>query len=59
MDAGGDVICHGVVLGRRSILTTAACVTTHKDLSLVIGEHQALLCNALHAIGSHCSLSSD
>ncbi|XP_034156115.1 coagulation factor X-like [Pangasianodon hypophthalmus] len=38
VDVGGDVICHGVILGRRSILTTAACMTTDKDLSLIIGH---------------------
>ncbi|KAG7315718.1 hypothetical protein KOW79_020584 [Hemibagrus wyckioides] len=37
VDVGGDVICQGVILGKRSILTTAACMTTGKDLSLVIG----------------------
>lgn len=43
MDAGGDVICHGVVLGRTSVLTTATCMTTDKDLSLIIGEQRPLL----------------
>ncbi|XP_034156116.2 venom prothrombin activator porpharin-D-like [Pangasianodon hypophthalmus] len=38
VDVFGDVICHGVILGRRSILTTAACMTTDKDLSLIIGH---------------------
>lgn len=38
VDAAGDVICHGVILGRRSVLTTAACMTTDRNLSLVIGH---------------------
>ncbi|XP_060716220.1 protein Z, vitamin K-dependent plasma glycoprotein b isoform X2 [Tachysurus vachellii] len=38
VDVGGDVICQGVILGKRSILTTATCMTTGKELSLVIGH---------------------
>ncbi|KAK3530416.1 hypothetical protein QTP86_024457, partial [Hemibagrus guttatus] len=46
VDVGGDVICQGVILGKRSILTTAACMKTGKDFSLVIGEHQPSLCHS-------------
>ncbi|TSK17790.1 Venom prothrombin activator porpharin-D [Bagarius yarrelli] len=38
VDKSGDVICQGVILGKRSILTTAACMTTGENITLVIGN---------------------
>ncbi|KAI5629550.1 vitamin K-dependent protein Z precursor [Silurus asotus] len=40
VDSAGEVICHGVILGKRSILTSAHCMTTHPDLDLVIGHSE-------------------
>lgn len=34
MKAGGDVICHGVILGQKSVLTSAVCALTLKDLNI-------------------------
>lgn len=44
MGVGGKEICHGVLLGRKSILTSAACLAKDVD-SLVIGKHRILLFN--------------
>ncbi|XP_076839320.1 protein Z, vitamin K-dependent plasma glycoprotein b [Brachyhypopomus gauderio] len=37
-DGDGQVVCHGVILGKRSVLTTAGCKTTDKDLQMVFGQ---------------------
>ncbi|XP_072513619.1 protein Z, vitamin K-dependent plasma glycoprotein b [Salminus brasiliensis] len=35
VDANDKVVCHGVILGKRSVLTTAGCMTTDKHLYMV------------------------
>ncbi|XP_062865384.1 protein Z, vitamin K-dependent plasma glycoprotein b isoform X2 [Trichomycterus rosablanca] len=38
VDGSGNEMCHGVVLGKRSILTTAGCMTKDKELYFIIGS---------------------
>lgn len=38
VNASGDVECHGAVLGRKSVLTSAACMSALKDLYVTVGE---------------------
>ncbi|XP_036413370.1 protein Z, vitamin K-dependent plasma glycoprotein b [Colossoma macropomum] len=49
VDGRGDVVCHGVILGRRSVLTTAGCMTTDKDLYMVFAGHSDEKRNASQA----------
>ncbi|XP_030635897.1 protein Z, vitamin K-dependent plasma glycoprotein b isoform X2 [Chanos chanos] len=42
VDAVGEVVCHGVILGQRSVLTTARCLSSEKDLSMVIGDRSTM-----------------
>ncbi|XP_073699368.1 protein Z, vitamin K-dependent plasma glycoprotein b isoform X2 [Garra rufa] len=40
VNASGDVVCHGAVLGRKSVLTSAACMSALEDLYITVaGRH--------------------
>nr|XP_055062300.1 protein Z, vitamin K-dependent plasma glycoprotein b isoform X1 [Misgurnus anguillicaudatus] len=43
LNTDGDVICHGVILGQRSVLTSAVCMSMVKDLNitLISAGHQS------------------
>ncbi|KAL7852722.1 hypothetical protein SRHO_G00185070 [Serrasalmus rhombeus] len=49
VDGNGGVVCHGVILGKRSVLTTARCMTTDKDLYIVFAGHSDEKRNASQA----------
>uniref|UniRef100_A0A673FWL5 Vitamin K-dependent protein Z-like n=1 Tax=Sinocyclocheilus rhinocerous TaxID=307959 RepID=A0A673FWL5_9TELE len=46
VNTSGDVVCHGVVLGRKSVLTSATCMSALKDPGLVflspVGRHSTV-----------------
>ncbi|XP_059408326.1 protein Z, vitamin K-dependent plasma glycoprotein b [Carassius carassius] len=40
VNTSGDVVCHGVVLGSKSVLTSATCMSALKDLHVtLVGRH--------------------
>lgn len=48
VDADGNVVCHGVILGKKSVLTTAGCMTTDKHLYMVFAGQPTEKRNASH-----------
>ncbi len=40
MNASGDVACHGAVLGQKSVLTSASCMSALKHLQVTVGEQR-------------------
>ncbi|KAF4119185.1 protein Z, vitamin K-dependent plasma glycoprotein b [Onychostoma macrolepis] len=42
VNASGDVVCHGAVLGQKSVLTSAACMSALKHLQVTVaGRHSS------------------
>lgn len=39
MNGSGDVICHGVIVGRKSVLTSAVCMSALQERHVTLGEH--------------------
>ncbi|XP_066516245.1 protein Z, vitamin K-dependent plasma glycoprotein b isoform X4 [Hoplias malabaricus] len=54
VDDGGHEVCHGVILGKRSVLTTAACMINDKNLYMLFAGHRNEKRNASHA--TKCTL---
>ncbi|XP_051982429.1 protein Z, vitamin K-dependent plasma glycoprotein b [Xyrauchen texanus] len=46
LNADGDVICHGALLGRVSVLTSALCMSILTDLHISLGGHSNITLNA-------------
>ncbi|XP_016297211.1 protein Z, vitamin K-dependent plasma glycoprotein b isoform X2 [Sinocyclocheilus anshuiensis] len=43
VNTSGDVVCHGVVLGRKSVLTSATCMSALKDPHVtLVGRHSTV-----------------
>ncbi|XP_051558051.1 protein Z, vitamin K-dependent plasma glycoprotein b [Myxocyprinus asiaticus] len=46
LNANGDVVCHGVILGRVSVLTSALCMSILTDLHISLGGYSNITLNA-------------